>query len=328
MHIGSSILRASALVSLIAAVGCTSTAAAPGTGAPVPDGGAPDSGSARTPDASRSATDGSAPPVDAASHMDGGGGPAPVLLEDVSGRFVDPNGDPPPEGFGASVCGPVCYISQTDATGDFTVSIGDVVDLAAYSTLPHGRPLIAGFYFALPEDAPGPHIALGDLPLIPMPEDGPSITLTGGAAQTLTSGPATLLVDAGVKTLLEFDDVAAGDSGKKFRAVQVDPSIMGRYVPAGMSAVFALGPFESSETSGGTPVLTRLRFDNTADLPAGTRVEYLALGTYLHPDWIPPGHFSKVATGAVSADGKSLALDDGQGFQYLTWVAVRTVEAP
>ncbi len=255
---------------------------------------------------------------------DPGGVEGGVLVNDVTGRFLDESGTPPEAGFAASVCGPVCYLSQTGADGTFSVHVGSNIDLPQFSALPHGRPYVAGFYFALPTDASGPAIDLGDLRIISMPHDGASIDLTGESAQTLTSGPATLHVAAGVTTKLEFDDFAAGAAGAEFRAVAVDPAVMGRFVPADASELVALGPFESyALDSKGAVIPSRVTFDNVPKLPAGTRVEFLALGTYLHPEWIAPAAFTRVATGSVSADGTAIEPDAGAGVLYLTWLAVR-----
>lgn len=253
--------------------------------------------------------------------VDGG-----VLVTDVSGRFLDESGTPPAAGFGASVCGPVCYLSQTVADGTFTVHIGSSIDLPEFSALPHGRPYVAGFYFALPTVASAPAIDLGDLRIISMPHDGAPIDLTGASPQTLTSGPATLSVDAGITTKLEFEDSAAGTAGSEFRAVAVDPTIMGRFAPADASVLVALGPFESYGLDpAGAVVPSRVTLDNMVHLAPGTRVEFLALGTYLHPEWIAPAVFTRVATGSVSADGAAIEPDPGSGLLYLTWVAVRPI---
>ncbi len=248
-----------------------------------------------------------------------------IFVKTVTGRFLDPNGNPPSSAdFTVSVCGPICYFGDSASDGSFSTPIGARIDLSQYSALPHGRPYIAGFYFALPTDAPGPAIDLGDLRIIPMPQDGAPIDPTGATAQTLTSGPVTLDIAQGLGTHLEFDDLAAAAAGSEFRAVTVDPHLMGRFVPQDADAIIALGPFESYEFDAGSNVVpTHLTFANTAGLAPGKAVEFLALGTYLHPDWIPPAEFTSVATGRVSADGARIDLDAGEGLLYLTWVAIR-----
>ena len=70
---------------------------------------------------------------------------------------------------------------------------------------------------------------------------------------------------------------------------------------------------------------SRVTVDNVPKLSAGTRVEFLALGTYLHPEWIAPAAFTRVATGSVSSDGMAIEPDAGSGLLYLTWVAVRPI---
>jgi hypothetical protein len=245
----------------------------------------------------------------------------------VTGRFLDETGTPPDPGFGVSVCGPVCYLGETSSDGTFSVTVGSALDLPAFSVLPHGRPYVAGFYFALPVDASGRSIDVGDLHLVTMPHDGPSIDRIGGDLQTLESGPARLTIERGRRTTLEFDDVSAGAAGSEFRATRVDAALLGDYVPADAVMVVALGPFESYEVdASGRTVPAQLDFANDAGLPAGTAVELLALGSYLHPEWIPPARFTQVATGHVTMDGERIAVDDG-GFLYLTWVAIRPARA-
>jgi len=248
------------------------------------------------------------------------------FVSTVQGRFLDQAGAPPASGFGVSVCGPVCYLSQTVQDGSFSVPIGSAIDPVAFSVLPHGRPYLAGFYFALPDDPTGASVDLGDLRLVTMPHDGAPMDLTGAAPQTLESGPARLTIDAGRTTQLEFDDISAGAAGSEFRAAGVDVSIMGDFVPADASMVVALGPFESYEVdTNGRTVTAELSFANDAELAPGPAVAYIALGTYLHPEWIPPARFTKVATGHVTSDDKRIELDSGDsgGFLYLTWVAIR-----
>jgi len=93
-----------------------------------------------------------------------------------------------------------------------------------------------------------------------------------------------------------------------------------------VKALYALEPFESSyETPGANAkqAMVRLSFANTAKLAAGSAVDVLALGTYIYPDWIPPASFTKVASAHVSMDGKTIAMDTGEGVPYLTWFAIK-----
>jgi hypothetical protein len=247
-----------------------------------------------------------------------------VCIGEVIGRVEDSTGAPPEEGFGVSVCGPVCYVSNTEADGSFTVSIGQYIVPEEYSALPHGRPLIAGYYFGLQPDETGPTVDVGTIQVIEMPEDGVPIDLDGNAEQSLTSDAVTLEIPAGVTTHLEFDDFAAGDLGSQFRARPVEVTGVGGFVPGDLTVLYALGPFESYfEDANGDPVDARLVFDNTTALAAGTAVEFLALGSYLYPDWVAPARFEVVGQGHVTSDGARIELEAGQGFTYLTWVGIR-----
>jgi hypothetical protein len=153
---------------------------------------------------------------------------------------------------------------------------------------------------------------------------GVPIDLDGNADQSLTSNAVTLEIPAGTTTRLEFDDFAAGDLGSQFRARSVEATGVGGFVPDDLTVLYALGPFEAFfENGNGDQVDARLAFDNTTALAAGTAVEFLALGSYLYPDWVAPARFEIVAQGHVTSDGTRIELEAGQGFTYLTWVGIR-----
>ena len=62
-----------------------------------------------------------------------------VCLREVTGRVVDEAGAPI-SALLTSVCGPICYNGETDATGAFKVELGVHLELRDYSVTPHGRP--------------------------------------------------------------------------------------------------------------------------------------------------------------------------------------------
>ena len=147
-----------------------------------------------------------------------------VCVATVSGRFVDLNGTPAHDGFGVSVCGFVCINGETDADGYFSVDIGRYLVLSEFSTLPHGRPLLAGYYFPLPDTADSSDIDVGQLAYVPLPESGAALDLLGTTEQQLESEGVRLVLAAGTQTKLAFEDLLEGELGAQFRAVEVSPT--------------------------------------------------------------------------------------------------------
>lgn len=249
-----------------------------------------------------------------------------VCIHNVSGRAVDPQGAPVDKVL-VSVCGTECYPAESGPDGRYSVPVNRHIIVSRYSMLVHERPLKAGFYFALP-DEPGPDIDIGDTPLLPLP-DGPPLVVKpdGSPAQSVTSGDATLTVPNGVEVRLDYDELAAGDPGKEFRALPVPKNLWTDFADAslGLSALYAFGPFEAAffDAQTGKPSLAQLSFKNTTGLPASTPVEFLELGSFLYPDLIPTATFAPVATGTVSADGTTIDMDSGTGLQYITWIGIR-----
>lgn len=256
-------------------------------------------------------------------------GPGSVCVMEVKGRTIDASGAPLGK-ISTSVCGSICWYGESDASGAFTVSIGEKLVPDAFSTLPHGRPGRTSFYFALPP-VTGPSVEVGDLTLLDLPATGPGLVVwsdkQGAPSQTVTQGELTLEVSAGTQVKLDVEDVALDAAGKQFRALAVPADQRALFAPAslGLAALWALTPFEAAiiDQATGEPALARVSADNGAGLPAGAAVEWLALGSYLFLDWVAPARFEVVATGKVSADGKRIEMDAGQGVRYLTWLGVR-----
>jgi hypothetical protein len=257
--------------------------------------------------------------------------PNGVCLERVTGTVVDGDGNPV-SGLSMSVCGPICWYGESDSTGAFDVAVNSHVIAEDYSTLPHGRPNRTSFYYQLPSSAEG-STAVGELRVLDLPATGPSLVVKsdkqGTPAQTATSGPATLNVPDGVSVKLDVEDVALGAEGKQFRALAIPAQHREHFAPGqSFSALYAFTPYETAFVEGTTTTaaLVQLELDNEAGLPADSSVEFLALGSYLFPTWVPPARFQVVATGKVSADGAKLVMDAGEGISYLTWVGVRPAQ--
>lgn len=277
---------------------------------------------------------GAAPSTDQGG--EGGVGPSElhgIELVSVTGRVLTVSGAPA-DGLRVTLCGPTCRAGNTREDGSFRIEAPGRIFPTQYSIQPHGSPFASTFYYPLPADLKaGPYDA-GDLLVLPLPEDGPSLSTKSDLAdpesppaQSVTSGPVTLDIARGTLLRLAISDALAGEEGRRFRAVELDDRARAHFVPdLDAARVFALGPFEADFQQGqsGRPEVS-VRVDNV-DLPPGKQVEFLALGTYLAPDWLPPSRFGSIGLGEVSPDGASVelpALGEGPGLRYLTWLAIR-----
>lgn len=250
-------------------------------------------------------------------------------VRQVRGTVIDDDGNGV-AALAVSVCGPVCFYGSTDSSGAFDVEVGAHIVGEAFSTLPHGRPNRTSFYFALPVWN-GDVVQMGALRVLDLPASGsPLVVATdqqGAPAQSGSSNGATLVVPAGVSVKLDVEDVAQGDLGKQFRALEVPAARRSDFVDPklGIESLWAFSPFEAAFVSEATGAEAKvsLSLANSPGFPPGTKVELLALGSYLFPSWVAPAAFDAVATATVSADGARIEMDPGQGIGYLTWLGVR-----
>ncbi|MBX3128606.1 MAG: hypothetical protein KF718_17925 [Polyangiaceae bacterium] len=245
----------------------------------------------------------------------------------VSGTAALGDGSPAAAAL-VSVCGPVCFYGETSDAGAFDVPVGVRLRPALYSVFVHGRPAHTNFYRRLPLDAEGA-VDVGELLLLELPAAGPALVVKsdklGTPAQTVVSSGVTLEVPEGVFVKIDVEDITLGEPGKQFRALRVPMSAQGAFADTalGLELLVAFAPFEAAfQDEGGAPAKVRLSIVSS-ELAAGTKVQWLALGSYLFPDWVEPATFDVVATGAVSADGARIEMDPGEGIEYLTWVGVR-----
>jgi len=256
-------------------------------------------------------------------------GPNATCVMQVEGRTVDASGAPL-AAISTSVCGSICWYGESDASGAFSVVIGENIVPTEFSTLPHGRPGRTSFYFALPT-VTSTSVQVGDLTMLDLPASGPTLTVwhekQGAPAQTVSSGGLTLEVAAGTQVKLDVEDVALDALGKQLRVLPVPAGVRDAFADPKLAlvALWALSPFEAAiiDAATGEPALARVSVENTLGLPSGAAVEWLALGSYLFPDWVKPATFEVVATGKVSADGTRVEMDAGQGVRYLTWLGAR-----
>lgn len=251
-----------------------------------------------------------------------------VCVLRVTGSLVDFAGSPV-ESAPVSVCGDVCYYGASDAAGKFDVSIANYIEPAAYHVLVHERTSRASFYYSLTGSPDAGVLAAGELLVLLLPESGPELVVAGAGApaQSVTSGAVTLDVPAGVDVKLDVEDVTAGPVGSQFRALAVPQSAWQQFVPAETAALalYALAPFEATfrEQGAKTKAKAQLSFVNTTGLPPSAAVEVMILGSYYVEQSLPPGTFGPAALGHVSVDGTRIMLDDGEGVEYLSWLALR-----
>jgi hypothetical protein len=258
--------------------------------------------------------------------------PGAGCVREAIGRVVDGDGAPLPEVL-VTVCGAVCFTpaenAGTAADGSYRVEIGARISLGDYAQSLHGRPNRVSLYRPLPSALDGERLVLPDAVLLDLPPSGPALIPKGNGApaQRSTSGDVTLIVEEGTELRLDVEDIALGALGTQLRVRSLDAAERQRVFPelGTVAALYALMPFEASfrRLASGDDGVASVEIANSAGLPAGRRVELLALGTYLFSEWITPGRFERVATGAVSADGARIELDPGAGIAHLTWIAVK-----
>ena len=251
-----------------------------------------------------------------------------VCVARVIGSLVDSSGAAV-TGAPVSACGDVCYYGVSEGSGAFEVTLDAYIDPSTYHLLVHERTTRASFYYALPTVTEKDVLDAGVALVLTLPESGPALAVSGSGApaQTVTSGDVTLDVPDGVDVKLDVEDATAGPVGSQFRALTVPDGERSEFIAPelGALALFALAPFEATFRQKGTktPAKVRVSLTNTTGLPPATPIELLVMGSYYVAQSIPPGSFASVATGSVSADGKSVTLDPGQGTEYLSWLAIR-----
>ena len=106
------------------------------------------------------------------------------------------------------------------------------------------------------------------------------------------------------------------------RAFRVAP------VPVTQAPPFARSPtpallFALAPSSAKPSAKVGVQIASGGGLPAGSAVELFVLGDNFVDTPNNAGDAVVVATGHVSADGKTIATDPGEGIQLLTWIGVR-----
>jgi hypothetical protein len=238
------------------------------------------------------------------------GGVCPVH---VSGRVVDEGG----AAVGAltvSVCAGECFFGTTLSDGSFSVVPDSNIVVGDYALEVHGRPDHASYYTPLPAAAGDDVTFAKPLPLFALPASGPEIR-DDMTAQTVTSGEVTVTIPASTKIFFDVEDFGT-PNGHQLRVEKIDPA-KAPFVDQTLKALYACSPFEISFMQ-----KVSLTIDNTAAFPAGSAVEILSLGGLVNGS-PPAGHLKHAASAHVSADGKTITTDAGEGVSELTWLAVK-----
>jgi hypothetical protein len=238
-------------------------------------------------------------------------------------------------------CGSACFGATSNDAGVYSIPIGFVLDTQNYAIHADGRPDHGVDYLRLHAGEPPIVTATMHIPLLPpsqvrLPPDD------AGVAASVTVGDLTLTIAAGTTFTLDIEDYEKGALGRTLRVAQVPLDKAPPYAsPAHLSAVYALAP---SGATASTKMGVLLR--NAAGLPASSAVDLMVLGDNYFPSvdagtadtgtpgdtgadvaasTIPPnvGQLSVQAQAHVSADGKTIQTDPGEGIVELTWLGVR-----
>lgn len=256
--------------------------------------------------------------------------PGSVCVRTVKGSVVDEKGAGV-DGLVETVCGPVCYFGHKDGAtpGAFAVHVGKLIPTSIYNVIVHGGGDRTSSYNPMPTlDASGD----GSMskPLVaatfdkiggPLPADG--------AGGSVSAGSVTLTAPSGTAFELDVDFVALGAPGRVFKSWTWKGTDLPLFA-AGSNVVqlVALGPFgskscHSAPCAAGDKVKLAVSMTNDAALPAGTAVEFLTLGFDLSAKPFSAGQMNVEALGHVSADGRTIDTDSGEGITMISWVGVR-----
>ena len=256
--------------------------------------------------------------------------PLSACVRHVTGSAVDPSGKPLAD-LVISVCGGICYFSKTGADGTFDAHIGRFINHTQFSVLVHGRPKYASLYDTLPAPAAGDLIALKNPIVVPLYDSiGKDLPADGSPAGSDTAGPVTVSWPAGTEFELDVEDVADTATGRMLKSAKwadlTKPPTFA--VGKNVLALYGLAPFDMKVCTARPCDDTNLvkmsvTLTNETGLPAGTAVELIVLDTNLFSIPFSAGTGKVAATGTVSADGKTITTDAGQGLTSLTWIGVR-----
>jgi len=255
-----------------------------------------------------------------------------ICIHTVGGSIIDEKDGSPLKKLITSVCGGVCYFGITDDTGTFANHVGHYIVPKQFRLLVHGRPDHASLYVELPAaDADGNVIFPTPIPTPAYDSVGPAIPADDGPGGAVTAGDVTVKPGAALEYDLDPEDVALGDSGRLFRSVKWTLATPPDFLAGSdYAALYALAPFNMRfcptrpcDGANDNPTKVPVSIKNTTTLTAGTPVEFFILGTDLYTSPPTAGKLLVQATGTVSADGKTIDTDPGQGINELSFLGVR-----
>jgi hypothetical protein len=215
-------------------------------------------------------------------------------------------------------CGNACFGTQSDDAGAYTIPIGYVLDTQNYALHADGRPDHGVDYLRLRAGEPALVAATMRIPLLPpsqvhLPDD------EAGAPSTVTVGDLTLSIAAGTTFDLDIEDVEFAEAGRTLRVAQVPLDKAPPYAAAAnLAAIYVIAP---SGATASTKMGVTLR--NAAGLPASSAVDLMVLGDDYFSTPPDVGLLAVQAEAHVSADGKTIQTDPGEGIIELTWLGVR-----
>jgi len=215
-----------------------------------------------------------------------------------------------------TLCGAVCFGTQSDDGGNYVVPVGIFIDTGSYAIHADGRPDHAVDYLRLlPTE---PKVIRATMRLPTLPPSAVELPPDGAQASSVTEGDLTLQIAAGTKFELDIEDYGT-PTGRILRVAAVPLASAPAYAAtAKVDAIYALAP------SGATSSLKMgVMLKNSAALPASSAVDVMVLGDDYFS--IPPnvGILGVAAAAHVSADGTTIQTDPGEGITKITWLAVR-----
>ena len=252
-----------------------------------------------------------------------------VCVHQIRGKVVAQDGTALPSVI-VSVCGSVCYFSRTGDDGYFVAHVGELIVPARFQVLVHGRPDYASSYTRLTVAPIGLNMEMPAPLAVPKYDaTGPIMPADGAPAATVTAGDVTLSIPGGTELDLDVEDVANGDEGRRFRSVKWTSATPPDFVAGeNVLQLYALAPF-AAKTCTKRPcddtnlVKMAVTLPNATSLTAGTVVEFITLGTDLYGPPVTIGQLLVAGTGKVSADGKTITSDPGEGITVMSFVGVR-----
>jgi hypothetical protein len=215
-------------------------------------------------------------------------------------------------------CGGACYGMRSDRAGAFVIPIGDYLNTEDYALHADGRPDHGVDYLRMMKGEPT--VISGVTMRLPaLPSSDVELPPDGAPASSVTQGDLTLSVPDGTTFKLDDEDCCGVPGGRTLRVAFVPlADAPGYATAANVDAIYVLAP------SGAKPSnKLGVTVSNRAALPASAAVELLVLGDDYFSTPPSVGILAVAAAAHVSADGKTIQTEAGEGIGELTWLGVR-----